>query len=374
MKPAPFTYDADKTGIGASVTRIEDTPLVTGKGRFAADVSFPHQLHMRLVRSSHAHGRIRSIDVSQAAALPGVYVVWTADDVADISLIDFREGPIEKLAPYRQPILARDRVRYVGEPVAAVFAEDPYVAEDAADLVTMEIAELPVLLNAEAEPAEFSSGRTTEATIVRQGYGDVEAVFRDAHTVVELTLTVGRHSGVPVETRGAIGRYEASRDMLELHGAAKVVHRNRDLIARMLKRNPSAISVHESHVGGGFGIRGEIYPEDILVCVAAMRLGRPVKWIEDRREHLICANHSRQQLHRIKAAVDAQGTILAIDDEFWHDQGAYVRTHALRDHLRARAPGGCDRAKARTGRDRGAAAQRHHQGRDALRAAARGAG
>ena len=103
-----------KTGIGASVMRIEDLPLVTGKGCFAADVSFPHQLHMRLVRSAHAHGRIRSVDVSQAAALPGVYAVWTADDVADISPIDFREGPIEKLAPYRQPILARDRVRYVG--------------------------------------------------------------------------------------------------------------------------------------------------------------------------------------------------------------------------------------------------------------------
>jgi carbon-monoxide dehydrogenase large subunit/6-hydroxypseudooxynicotine dehydrogenase subunit gamma len=221
-------------------------------------------------------------------------------------------------------------VRYVGDPVAAVFAEDAYIAEDAADLVTMEIDELPVLLDAEAEPGEFSPGRNTEATIVRQGYGDVDAALRGAHAVVELELTVGRHSGVPIETRGAIGRYDASRDMLELHGAAKVPHRNRELLARMLKRSPSAISVFESHVGGGFGIRGEIYPEDVLVCVAAMRLGRPVKWIEDRREHLICANHSRQQKHRIKAAVDAEGQILAIDDEFWHDQGGYIRTHAIR--------------------------------------------
>jgi carbon-monoxide dehydrogenase large subunit len=316
--------------IGRSVERLEDPPLVTGRGCYAADISFPHQLHMRIVRSSHAHGRIVSIDTSAARAVPGVVAVWTAGDIPDVPPVDFREGRIEKLEPWRQPVLATDRVRYVGEPVAAVFAEDPYVAEDAADLVTMEIEELPVLLSAEAEPAEFSPGRTTEPTIVRQGYGDVESVFRNAHAVVELELTVGRHSGVPVETRGAIGRYDAARDMLELHGAAKVVHRNRDLLARMLKRSPSAISVHESHVGGGFGIRGEIYPEDVLVCVAAMRLGRPVKWIEDRREHLICANHSRQQTHRIKAAVDAQGVILAIDDEFWHDQGAYVRTHAIR--------------------------------------------
>ncbi|MEA2997970.1 MAG: aerobic carbon-monoxide dehydrogenase large subunit, partial [Alphaproteobacteria bacterium] len=326
---APARLEATKW-IGQSVERLEDPPLVTGRGRYAGDISFPHQLHMRIVRSNHAHGKIVAIDTSAAKALPGVVAVWTAADIPEVPPVDFREGRIEKLEPYRQPVLATDRVRYVGDPVAAVFAEDAYIAEDAADLVTMEIDELPVLLDAEAEPGEFSPGRNTEATIVRQGYGDVDAALRGAHAVVELELAVGRHSGVPIETRGAIGRYDASRDMLELHGAAKVPHRNRELLARMLKRSPSAISVFESHVGGGFGIRGEIYPEDVLVCVAAMRLGRPVKWIEDRREHLICANHSRQQKHRIKAAVDADGQILAIDDEFWHDQGGYIRTHAIR--------------------------------------------
>jgi CO/xanthine dehydrogenase Mo-binding subunit len=326
---APGKIDATKW-IGRSVERLEDPPLVTGRGRYAADISFPHQLHMRIVRSNHAHGKIMSIDTAAARALPGVVAVWTAADIADVPPVDFREGRIERLEPWRQPVLATERVRYVGDPVAAVFAEDPYVAEDAADLVEMEIAELPVLLDARAEPGEFAPGRSTEATILKQGYGDVDAALRDAHAVVELTLSVGRHSGVPIETRGAIGRYDASRDMLELHGAAKVPHRNRDLLARMLKRNPSSISVHEAHVGGGFGIRGELYPEDVLVCVGAMRLGRPVKWIEDRREHLICANHSRQQTHKIKAAVDRDGRLLAIDDEYWHDQGAYIRTHATR--------------------------------------------
>jgi aerobic carbon-monoxide dehydrogenase large subunit len=318
------------TWIGRSVERLEDPPLVTGRGRFAGDISFPHQLHMRIVRSNHAHGRIVSIDTAAAKALPGVVAVWTATDIADVPPVDFREGRIERLEPWRQPVLATERVRYVGDPVAAVFAESAYVAEDAADLVTMEVEELPLLLDARDEPGEFSPGRSTEAIVLRQGYGDVDAVMRTAHAVVELELSVGRHSGVPLETRGAIGRYDASRDMLELHGAAKVPHRNRDLLARMLKRSPSSISVHEAHVGGGFGIRGELYPEDVLVCVAAQRLGRPVKWIEDRREHLICANHSRQQTHRIKAGVAADGRILAIDDEFWHDQGAYVRTHATR--------------------------------------------
>jgi aerobic carbon-monoxide dehydrogenase large subunit len=316
--------------IGQSVVRLEDPPLLSGRGRFAADISFPHQLHMRVVRSNHAHGKIVSIDADVARALPGVFAVWTSADIADVPPIDFREGRIEKLEPYRQPVLATGRVRYVGEPVAAVFAADPYVAEDAADLVTVEIEELPVVLSAVQEPCEFLPGRNTEATIVRQGYGDVDAVFRTAETIIELELAIGRHTGVPLETRGAIGHYDAARDMLELHGAAKVPHRVRDLLVRMLGRSPSSVHVFESHVGGGFGIRGELYPEDVLVCVASIRLGRPVKWIEDRREHLVAANHSRQQLHRIRAAVAPDGKLLAIDDEFFHDQGAYIRTHATR--------------------------------------------
>lgn len=316
--------------IGQSVERLEDPPLVTGRGRFVGDINFPRQLHMRIVRSSHAHANIVSIDTEAARELPGVIAVWTAADIADVPPIDFREGPIEKLAPYRQPVLAMHKVRYVGEPVAAVFAEDPYVAEDAADLVTMEVEELPVLLDARDDPTEFSFGRDTEAAILTQGYGDVEAVFKLAAHVVELKLTSGRHSGVPLECRGAIGRYDASRDVLELHGAAKVPHRNKELIARMLNRAPASVQCFESHVGGGFGIRGELYPEDVLVCVGAMRFDRPIKWIEDRREHLIAANHSRNQHHHIKAACTDDGEILAIDDVIHHDNGAYVRTHATR--------------------------------------------
>jgi aerobic carbon-monoxide dehydrogenase large subunit len=314
--------------VGRSVTRLEDRPLVTGRGAFAADVAFPHMLHMRLVRSGYAHGRIMSIDASAALALPGVVAVWTSADVSEIPPIDFRLTRIEGLAPYRQPILARQRVRYVGEPVAAVFATDPYVAEDAADLVAIAVEELPVILDASAAPGEFEDGRSTEPAVVEKSYGDVAAAFRDAAVVVELDLAVGRHSGVPLETRGAIARYDAARDVLELHGAAKVPHWNRDSIARMLRRNAASVHLFEGHVGGGFGIRGELYPEDVLVCLAALRLGRPVKWIEDRREHLIAANHSRQQRHKVRAAVDAEGRILAIEDEFFHDQGGYVRTHA----------------------------------------------
>ncbi len=319
-----------KGAIGQPLTRIEDPPLVTGRGRFVADINFPHQLHMRIVRSAHAHARILSISTQAALALPGVYAVWTAADIAEIGPIDFREGKIEKLEPYRQPVLAIDMLRYVGEPVAAIFASDAYIAEDAADLVEVHVESLPVIIAADAPTGEFAPGLSTEAAIVAQGFGDVAEAFANAHAIVELDLSVGRHSGVPLETRGAIGRYDTARDVLELHGAAKVPHKNRESLARVFGRGTTGLHLFEAHVGGGFGIRGEIYPEDILVLAAALRFERAVKWIEDRREHLIAANHSRQQRHKIRAAVDEKGTLLAIENEFWHDQGAYPRTHALR--------------------------------------------
>jgi carbon-monoxide dehydrogenase large subunit len=327
--PTPPPASA-RTVLGHPVTRIEDLPLVTGNGRYAGDINFPHQLHMRVVRAAHAHGRIVSIDTAAARALPGVVAVWTSADIADLSPIDFRaDKSSEALKPFRQPALARGRVRYIGDPVAAVFAEDPYLAEDAADLVKVEVEELPVVLSASDPPGEFEPGRSGEAALLRHSYGDIEAAFRAAHTIIALDLSTGRHSGVPLETRGALGRYDAARDILELHGAAKIPHRNRETLCRMLGRSPSALHVHESHVGGGFGIRGEIYPEDVLVLVAALRLRRPVKWIEDRREHLMCANHSRQQRHLARIAVDRDGRILGIEDEIFHDQGAYIRTHGV---------------------------------------------
>ncbi len=316
--------------LGHPVTRLEDLPLVTGEGRFAGDINFPHQLHMRMVRAAKPHGRIVSIDTAAALALPGVVAVWTNADIAELSPIDFRaDKSSEALKPYRQPALARGRVRYIGDPVAAVFAEDPYLAEDAADLVTVEIEELPVVLSASDPPGEFEPGRSGEAALLRHSYGDIEAALRAAYAIIELDLSTGRHSGVPLETRGALGRYDAARDILELHGAAKIPHRNRETLCRMLGRSPAALHVHESHVGGGFGIRGEIYPEDVLVLLAAQRLRRPVKWIEDRREHLMCANHSRQQRHLARIAVDRDGLILGIEDEIFHDQGAYIRTHGV---------------------------------------------
>ena len=148
--------------IGQSVARLEDPPLVMGRGQFAADINFPHQLTMRIVRSAHAHALINAIDTSAACALPGVFAVWTADDIADVPPIDFREGSIPALDPYRQPVLAKGRARYVGEPIAAIFAVDAYAAEDAADLVTVDVDELPVVMDAQMPPTEFSAGHSSE--------------------------------------------------------------------------------------------------------------------------------------------------------------------------------------------------------------------
>lgn len=293
-----------------------------------ADVSFPGQLHMRVVRSPVASGRIIGVESGEVEKGTGVVAVWSAADVAHIPPIDFRMTVVPGLEPYRQPILANGFVRYVGEPVAVVFADDPYLAEDAADAVFIDIDELGPDLDA-TNPGRFHPDLPAEAAIVVKEYGDLEQAFASAKEVVELRLSVGRHSGVPMETRGAVATWDSDSATLRMYGAAKVPHYNRSALASMLGLEEEHVHLHEGHVGGGFGVRGELYPEDVLVCAAAMKFDRPVKWIEDRRENLIATNHSRDQVHRVRAAVGGDGFVLGIEDEFWQDQGGYVRTHAV---------------------------------------------
>jgi len=315
-------------GIGARLPRLEDLPLLTGRGRFAADISFPGQIHMRIVRSSIAHGRIIGIDTAEALEANGVVAIWTGADTADVPPIDFRMAKVDTLKPYRQFVLARDIVRYVGEPVAAIFAEEAALAEDAAELVAVDIEPLKPDIVATDQPGEFAPGLPNNPVVIEKAYGDLAAAFAGAAGIVEIEVAIGRHSGTPLETRGAIARPMAGGSRLEVYGAAKIPHLNRDNLAVMLGLERHQIDLFEGHVGGGFGIRGEIYPEDCLVCLAALRLDHPVKWIEDRYEHLMAANQSRGQTYKLSAAIDPEGRILGLDAEFWHDQGAYVRTHA----------------------------------------------
>ncbi len=265
--------------------------------------------------------------------MAGVVAIWTWPDVDRIPPIDFRLSKVAGLEPFRQTVLARDYVRYVGDPVAVVFADNVYTAEDAAELVTCDIDALDPYLTPTDDPPAFMPdthpGLKCEAAVIVKSYGDIAAAFARAHRVVELEVRVGRHSGVAMETRGALANFDAAKGQLSMLGAAKVPHFNRNTIAAMLDLPVGMVQLYEGHVGGGFGVRGELYPEDVLVCHAAMRLKRPVKWIEDRQENLLAANHSRDQLHRLRAAVDERGFILGLEDEFWADQGGYIRTHGV---------------------------------------------
>lgn len=328
--------------IGDSVRRVEDPVLLRGRGRFAADIAYPGQLHMRVVRSPAAHGRIRNIDTAAARAMPGVHAVWTYRDVEEVGPIEFRLTPMDALLPYRQPVLARGVVRYVGEPVAVVFADDAYRAEDAAELVDVDIEPWPAILDPHTDPApwidaadarwaaqrEIPADLSSEATQLHLDYGDVDAAMAGADRVVEVDVEVGRHTGVAMECRGGSAYLEDSTGILIVEGAAKVPFWNRDAIAAMIGWSPQNVHVREAHVGGGFGPRGELYPEDVLVPLAVVRFGRPVRWVEDRQENLVALNHSRDQRHVLRAGVDAEGRILALDAEFWTDQGGYVRTHS----------------------------------------------
>lgn len=319
--------------IGISVLRHEDPPLLTGQAHYVADIRLPGQLALAFVRSNVAHGELIDVDVSAAARLPGVEAIVTASDLTEsfgeVPRIPPRVSFDETVVPYLQPLLASGRVRYVGEPIAVVAATDRYLAEDAADLVFADIEPLEAVLDGSAGGPPIHDPGNLITTLTGE-YGDVDEALREAEVVVEAELTVGRHTGVPMETRGIAVEYDPATDRLIVHGATKVPHFNRDAIAELLGIPVSRLTMKETAVGGGFGVRGELYPEDVLAVWIADRLGRSVSWIEDRREHLMAANHSRDQRHRAVIAGDRSGRIRAIASEFWVDMGAYVRTHSIR--------------------------------------------
>jgi CO/xanthine dehydrogenase Mo-binding subunit len=321
------------TSVGARMPRKEDPRLLRGLGRFGDDICASGQCWARVVRSPVAHGRLRSVDTRHAAGADGVVTVVTAADLPPGLAIPVRL-PLQgiDLTEFLQPVLAADVVRYVGEPVAVVVAEDPYAAEDAAELVDLEIDEEPAVLDAAAavlagSPRLFPAGNV--AADFTLGYGDVDAAFAQAARVVETVIEIGRHSAVPLEPRALLADADRRSGALSIFGMTKVPVFNRGVLASLLGIDETLIHVHAVDAGGGFGVRGEFYPEDFLVPWLARGLARPVKWAEDRAEHLVAVNHSRQQSHRIAAAFDAGGRLLAIRDDVLHDNGAYCRTHGI---------------------------------------------
>ena len=321
-----------QTYIGAPIRRGEDIRFLTGKATFIDDVKLPGMLYAAVLRSPHAHARIKAVDVSEALKLTGVVSVLTfADLPAGVKPIPLRMYQLDGLDRFLQYPLARGKVAYVGEPVALVAAVDRYVAEDGADLIQVEYEPLEVVPDVEAALRGDVIIHEEQGTNVAGGHhvklGDVEGAFREAEYTRKEVLRVHRHTGNPMETRGLVASYDGGRNEVTVWGMTKVPHFNRAVLSSLLELPEHRIHFIEPDVGGGFGIRGEFYPEDFLVPYAAMKLGRPVKWIEDRREHLMAANHSREVRCELEIAARRDGTLLGMRALIHGDMGAHIRTH-----------------------------------------------
>ena len=321
-----------QTYIGAPIRRGEDIRFLTGKATFIDDVKLPGMLYATVLRSPHAHARIKAVDVSEALKLTGVAGVLTfADLPAGVKPIPLRMYQLQGLDRFLQYPLARGKVGYVGEPVALVAAVDRYVAEDGADAIEVEYEPLEVVPDIEAALRGDVIIHEEQGTNVAGGHhvklGDVDGAFRDAEYTRKEVLRVHRHTGNPMETRGLLASYDAGRNEVTVWGMTKVPHFNRAVLSSLLELPEHRIHFIEPDVGGGFGIRGEFYPEDFLIPYAAMKLGRPVKWIEDRREHLMAANHSRDVRCELEIAARRDGTLLGMRAQIHGDMGAHIRTH-----------------------------------------------
>jgi carbon-monoxide dehydrogenase large subunit/6-hydroxypseudooxynicotine dehydrogenase subunit gamma len=318
--------------VGAPIKRLEDPRLLVGGGRYVDDLVRPGMVHAVVVRSPHAHARLRRVDARRALALPGVLACVTGADLAGVPTIPIRQGGKPAHAAYLQPPLARDTVRYAGEPVAVVVATDRACAVDARELVDVDYDVLPALVDAdEAErpggPVLFAEGNVADSwtTVL----GDVDAALGGAACVVRERFSVGRQTAAPMETRGLLGEWDAASERLTVWGTTKVPYFNRRTLATLLGLDEARIHFAEADAGGGFGARGEFYPEDFLVPYLARQLGRPVKWVEDRREHFLAINHSREQRWSVVAGADGHGRLLALDAVLVNVLGGYLRTHGV---------------------------------------------
>ncbi|MCZ6496656.1 MAG: xanthine dehydrogenase family protein molybdopterin-binding subunit [Alphaproteobacteria bacterium] len=318
--------------IGAPMERVEDPRFLRGAARFVADVNLEGQAHAVIARSSIAHGHIRAIETGDALAIPGVRAVITAHDLGpEVPVIPLRLQPLAALEPFRQPMLAHGKVRFVGEPLAVIVADSPQIAEDALERIGVEIEPLPAIVDrARAEAGEtvlFEDHGSNVAIRWTAMRGDAERAFANADYVRRETFRIQRHAALFMEPRGLVAQWDATARKLTLWGAAKVVFANRRILAASMGLTEQQIEMIEVDVGGGFGSRGEFYPEDFLIPFAARLLNRPVKWIEDRREHLMTANHARETECEVEIAATTDGRILGLRGRSWTDNGAYIRTN-----------------------------------------------
>lgn len=315
--------------IGEPIARREDLRLLTGRGRYVDDVHLEGMLHAAMFRSSWPHGRIRSLDLAAALAVPGVVGIFTHETLgAALKPIRSRIAAMPNFEKFLQLPLATDKVRYVGEPIAVVVATSAYIAEDAASLISAEVDALPPVLEwerAKDGAVLVHDGAGTNTSTVEVSRGDPDGAFKQAHYVRRERFAVQRHTAVPMEARGLVGVWDAGAERMTVFGITKVPFFNRSMLASMLDLPESSVVMNVADAGGGFGVRGEFYPEDFLVPFLARKLNRPVKWIEDRREHFLATNHSRQTACDLEIACDRDGTIIGLRGEVTIDIGAYAR-------------------------------------------------
>ncbi len=335
--------------LGQRLPRKEDQRLLTGSGKFVGDLSLPNMLAATVYRSPHAHGRIVSLDLTRARQQRGVVAVFGPQEIGAVGAIPMRMSPRNGLDECLQRPIATGKVHYVGEPLALVVACDRYRAEDALEAIDIDVEPLPVVTDARAAlqpgaPIVHEKFGTNLAERLIMNKGDAGRALATAPVRVRKRLRIQRHTGVPLETRGLLAAYDVGTRTLTMWGATKVPHFNRSVLARLLGHPEHLVQLVETEVGGGFGVRGEFYPEDFLVPWAAMRLGRPVRWIEDRCEHFVATNHSREQWHDVEIGATSDGRIIAITDTIHVDMGAYIRTHGfvVPDRTAAMLPGPYD--------------------------------
>lgn len=316
--------------IGERIKRIEDPKLLVGKGVYVDDVHLAGMVHGAVLRSAHGKARIRAIDKTRALALPGVLAVLTADDLghanSPMPLLNMDRGFIY---PRTHRALAAGEVRFFGEAVAFVVAETRYLAEDALDLIAVDYEPMtPVVdvVEAARDGAPLvhadTGGNVACRTITE--HGDLASAFAAAHLVIREELFPERGCAQPMETRGVVAEYDGKTGALTIWDSTQAPIPARDVLAEKLGMAEADITVIAPNVGGGFGVKVMLlYAEEVLVPFAARLLGRPVKWIEDRREHFIGSNHERLMVHRVEAAVDPDGRVTALKDVFLYDSGAY---------------------------------------------------
>jgi carbon-monoxide dehydrogenase large subunit len=309
--------------------------LVHGRGRYLDDVPDGGALHAVFVRSIHAHATIRGVDPAAALTLPGVVSVSTQEDLERWGV---HEQPVGWCVPGQRivanPLLARGRVRFIGEPVAVVLAEDPYVAEDAAWLV--DVAYEPLDAVAEAAralgpgaPLLYPEWGDNVLGRIVVGDGDVDAAFDAAAHVVSASFHMGRSTGMPIETRGALARFDTDGARLELVASIQSAHHARMDLAEVLGMAESDVRVIAPDVGGSFGVKDHLSPEEAVVCAVARQCRQPVKWVEDRHEHLAGCVHSREQIHELEVAADAEGGLLGLRGRVLFDAGATSGNHGI---------------------------------------------